>query len=250
MVRTCLPAAVLVLLTCTGCGFLEDLATPEPVPLPPTAVPTTAPPSPPIPPPVEVLAVALEDDRAFPFAAELSVLAGPPLEGLPPLGGGFGADCGLADDATTQYLPVEVLFANRSEAVAALAAGVELLQADGSPAGAAGTGLFTASGEPTTRYCQNGSNTPSTDHFAIGADAHAPASVWLYLVRQAPTVEEQVGAATIFSALELRFRNVENRTGSVPGPWAVGHWTAARPATAGGPCPEDPGALCAPLTGK
>jgi hypothetical protein len=242
MVRIRLLAASLVLLTCAGCGFLDDLSAPDE---PASAAPTTAPPppEPPAPAAQEVLDVSLEDDRTFPFSADLSVLAGPVLDGLPPLGSRYGDDCGLADDATTQYLPVEVVFSNRSEAVAALAAGVDLLPADG----AAGVGLVIASGDPAVRYCPDGSRTSSSDHFAVGADAHAPSSVWLYLVRHAPTAEDQARGAAAFAALGLRFTDLENRADSVPGPWAVGHWTASRPPAVGAPCPEDPMALCARL---
>jgi hypothetical protein len=246
MVRSRLLAASLVLVACAGCGFLEDLATPDD---PASQAPTTAPPPRelPVPAPQEVLHVSLEDDRVFPFSGDLSVLAGPVLEGLPPLGSRYGADCGLADDATTQYLPVEVVFANRSEAVAALAAGVDLLPADGSPGGAAGVGLVVASGDPAVRYCQGEDRTSSSDHFAVGADAHRPASVWMYLVRQAPTAEDQARGAAAFAGLVLRFRDLENRADSVPGPWAVGLWTASRPPAVGAPCPEDPTSLCAVL---
>ena len=244
MVRIRLLAASLALLACAGCGFLDDLPAPDE---PASAAPTTTPPppEPPAPAPREVLDVSLEDDRTFPFRAELSVLAGPVLDGLPPLGSRFGDDCGLADDVTTQYLPVEVVFSNRSEAGAALAAGVDLLPADGSPGGAAGVGLVIASGDPTVRYCQDGSRTSSSDHFAVGADAHAPSIVWMYLVRQAPTAEDQARGAAAFAALVLRFSDLENRADSVPGPWAVGHWTTSRPPAAGAPCPEDPMSLCA-----
>jgi hypothetical protein len=246
MVRIRLLAACLVLVTCAGCGFLTDLATPDE---PASAAPTTAPspPEPPVPAPQEVLDVSLEDDRTFPFSGDLRVLAGPVLEGLPPLGSAYGDDCGLADDATTQYLPVEVVFANRSEAVAALAAEVDLLAADGAPGSAAGVGLVIASGDPTVRYCQGGDRTATSDHFAVGADARAPASVWMYLVRQAPTVEDQARGAAAFAALVLRFSELENRADSVPGPWAIGHWTASRPPAVGAPCPEDPTSLCALL---
>jgi len=241
MVRARLVAALLVLASCAGCGLLGDVAAPEAPGVPAPALPD------PVPAPREVLAASLEDDRTFPFAADLSVLAGPVLEGLPPLGSTFGADCGLADDATTQYLPVEVVFANRSEAVAALAAGVDLLAADGSPGGASGVGLVVASGDPTVRYCQDEDRTSSSDHFAVGAGAQGPAGVWIYLLRHAPTAEDRAGGAAAFAALTLRFSGLENRADSVPGPWAAGHWTVTRPPAVGAPCPEDPTSLCAPL---
>lgn len=249
MVRARLLASVLALLTCAGCAFLEDLSTPEPAPGAPSAAPPAARPTvePHRPPPAVILDVSLEDDRSFPFLGDLSVLAGPVLGGLPPLGRAFGADCGLTDDPSTQYVPVEVVFANRSKAVAALAADVDLLPADHDAGSADGVGLFIASGDPAVRYCQDGDRIPSSDHFAVGADAHAPSRVWLYLVRHAPTAEDQARGTAAFSPLALRFTGLENAVDSVPGPWAVGHWTASRPPSAGGPCAEDATSLCAPL---
>lgn len=164
----------------------------------------------------------------------------------PPLGSRFDDDCGLTDDAT-QYVPVEVSFGNRSEAVAALSAGVALIPAGGSEDVLDEVGLFIASGDPTVRYCQDGDTTPSSDHFAVGADALRPTSVWMYLVRQAPTAEERTRGEQVFGALGLRFSALENGTDSVPGPWEVGHWTVPRPPSPGAPCPDDATALCAEL---
>jgi hypothetical protein len=244
--RLRLLAALLVLPTCAACGFLEDLADPDqPAAAAPAPAPAAAQPSEPA--PREVLAVSLEDDRTFVFRGDLTVRVWPVHAGLPPLGSRFDDDCGLSDDATTQYVPVEVRFGNRSEAVAALAADVALVPAGGAEDARDEVGLFTASGDPTVRYCQDGDRIPSSDHFAVGADAHAPAGVWMYLVRHAPTAEDQARGAAPFAALGLRFGQLENRADSVPGPWAVGHWAPTGPPTAGGPCPEDPASLCAPL---
>ncbi|WP_116450908.1 hypothetical protein [Blastococcus litoris] len=239
-------AALLVVAVCAGCGFLEDLATPDdPAPAAPSAPAVTAAPAEPA--PRQVLAVPLEDDRDFPFSADVSVVTWPALDGLPPLGSRFDDDCGLADDATTQYVPVEVSFGNRSEAVAALSAGVALFPAGGSGDVTEEVGLFIASGDPTVRYCQGGDTTPAGDHFAVGADAQRPSSVWLYLVRRAPTPEERARGQAVFAALGLRFSALENPVDSVPGPWKLGHWTATRPPSAGAPCPDDATALCAKL---
>lgn len=235
MVRTRLAAAVLVLLTCAGCGFLEDLATPEPPPapaVPPPADSTWVAPTP-APEPLEVLEASIADDRDFPFTGGIRVIAGPEGTGLPPLPRGFATGCGFPDDATTQYLPVTLTFANTSQAVAVLAAGVELRGADD-------VGLFTDSGAPGTAYCQDGDRAPSADHFAVGPGADGVGTVRMFLVR--------TGAAPGgFGGLELAFTDLENTADSVPGPWEVGRWTTTRPPSTGAPCPDDGTALCATL---
>jgi hypothetical protein len=108
-------------------------------------------------------------------------------------------------------------------------------------------GLFIASGDPATRYCQDGDLTPSSDHFAVGAGAHGPAGAWMYVVRRVPPEEDGTDGAASFATLALRFSDLENAADSVPGPWAVGHWTPSRPPAVGGPCPEDRASLCAAL---
>jgi hypothetical protein len=220
-------SAAALVLTTSGCAFLTDLAEPEPPAAPSTPLPTALPPSPPE--PVQVAAATLADrNDLLAFTGTVRVAVSP-VDGLPPLPGSFAADCALADDGSVRTTAVDVGFTNTtSMALAALAATVTLTAADGSPP-APGSAVFVESSAPGTRWCQDGTTTPTVDGFSTsGFDV--PVTAYVVAPAGVPAAD-----------LVLRVSGLRNEAGSnAEGPWDV------VTATLGG-CPDDPTALCAPL---
>ncbi|SDN68410.1 hypothetical protein [Geodermatophilus sp. DSM 45219] len=222
-----LSSAATVVLATSGCAFLTDLAEPDPPAAASTPVPTGLPRLPPE--PVEVAAAALADRHDGLDSTGTVRVAVSPVDGLPPLPGSFAADGALADDGSVRTTAVEVAFADTTgTAMAALAATVALTSADGGEP-APDAAVFVESSAPDTRWCQDGTTTPTVDGFwTSGVDV--PVTAYVVAPAGVPAAD-----------LVLRVSGLRNEAGSnAEGPWdRVTVWS--------GGCADDPAALCAPL---
>jgi len=226
------PTCAAVLLGTAGCGVLTDLATEDEPPAAETAPPPTAT-VPPPPAEVEVARAALADSYdGTAYAGTVTATRSPVVAGLPPLPPPFPADCALPDDGTVRTVTVEVTFADTSRAgMSGLSAGVEVVAAGGGPP-PAGAAVFVASSAPGTRWCQDGTTSPTTDGFAVGSGVGSVTTVPVHVV---------VRGGLSAGDLVLQVTGLRNEAGSN----ATGPWDAVT-ATAGA-CPDDPVALCVPL---
>ena len=229
------PAAVLlpcaVLLT-SGCALLTAVAAPEEERPVATSSPTPVPYVPPPPAPLEVAAARLADSYGdLSFTGSVRVTRSPVSVGPPALPSPFAGDCALPDDGSVRTVVLEVTVDDTSRAMAGLAATVELTAAAGGPP-RAGTAVFVGSSSPATRWCQDGTTSPTRDGLGLGPGAGGSGSVDVFVVARdaAPT-----------SDLVLRISGLRNEAGSN----ASGPWDSVT-VTAGG-CADDPAALCVPL---
>ena len=240
-----LPAVLLAgALTLAGCGMwdsVDEVAEPQ-EPAVTTAAPVATPS--PAPQPRVALSAALADDRDVPggpFAGRVEVTAHPLATGLPPeLGVSFGADCGLADDTTTQYVAVDVTFTNASLTPTSFAGDVTLSPGNG-------VELYVGSHDPD-RYCQDGAAAARTDHFDASATYGTASNTFtVYVVARGDgSPQAQAAGARLIGEHALAFKNLENTAHSYAEPDPVARWEV-RGLVAGGPCIDDPAALCAPL---
>ncbi|MFQ1000675.1 hypothetical protein [Modestobacter sp. SSW1-42] len=226
-------AGLVALTALTGCGFLEELADPPPAPVA-TAAPASASasPSPVAQPPRVVLATQLSHDAAVPggpYRGALQVSAHPVSAGLPQLGNGFAADCGL-DAATARHLDLDLTFTNRSGATSVVATRISV---SGPAVDADVLALVVESSAVDVRYCQDGDRTPEADRLVLGASGTVT-TVTAHLVVGPDAPEDAFAGLTV----ELAGLHDTSAGGSgVDTPWEV----ARAPLTS---CLDGPGGIC------
>ena len=251
--RWALLGAVLVVVTTSGCGFLNDLANPD-------AAAIAEAPSPAAPPPTEPgitvpVVEAADPDQPRVIAegplqaggggasGHLVVTQGPVRTGLVPPVPGFSFTCPV-DGPSLQYVAVDFAYqsaAAQSHPLPGLAAHVSVSTGPATPTDLGDVGVFADSGGDPGPYCADYPPLPTTDKFwnQMGA---ATVAVFV-VVDQAVTPAFRAGRSDVFATLQLKISNL--RLFSDPEavrPLDVGQMTV------GAPCADDPDAICVPLS--
>jgi hypothetical protein len=229
-------AGCAVLASVSGCGFLRDMAEPDPAPVIPlerTEQPAAQDPAPTGP------VVVAEGTLLGGQGGRLTVTVGEVQTGLVPPVPNFADSCPV-DPLTLQYLPVEFAFSVNGGVVPGLAARVEVSVGPETPTDIGDVGVVVESGDGTEQYCFDYPPLPTSDRFwnQMGA-----ATISGYVVLdQAVTAATPQGRDEVFPTLRLRIS--ELRLFSDPEEvqaLRLGNLSV------GAPCPDDPEAICVPL---
>jgi hypothetical protein len=240
-VRTAAAATLaFVLLTTSGCAFLDDLADPDDRRPAATLAPETGTPS--SPPSGEVIvADAQLMARGGGGPTHLRVTVGRVVTGLVLPFSQFAEDCPV-DATVLQYMPVEFEFAPPQAESQGLAAHLTVTPGAGTPAGIGDVGTFFPPDTPDERYCTESPPLPTTDTFWSYASGNR---ITGYIVLdRAVTAGTPEGRPEVFPTLQARISDVRLR----------GLSGAEEPLTVdalsvGAVCPDDPDALCVSLGG-
>lgn len=229
--RRVLPVLVVVLVSTSGCGFLNDLSHPEASdPGPSTATVAAPATSTPEPPPV-IVDADLQTSSGTP-GGHLVVTLGRAKTGLvPPVSD--TQDCHF-EGPSLQYLPVQ--FATPP----GLAAHVEISTGPATPADIGDVGIFVESSGGEQVYCTDYPPLPTRDKFWNQSGART-VTAWVVLDRAVTPATPQ-GRPEVFPTLQLRISHV--RMLSAP---TGGRTLVPGPLAGGALCPDDPDALCVPL---
>jgi hypothetical protein len=237
------PAAVLAALAVVtaGCGFLEDLAEPDPPPSVPVVAAT--PPGEPAPAGPVVVADGFLLGSAGGTAGRITVTVGPPQTGLVPPVPNFSDSCPVEPTAL-QYVPISIGFVpsggGASPSDPGLAARLDVGVGASTPGDIGGFGVVVESGNGTERYCHDFPPLPTSDRFWNQMNA---ADVTGYVVLdRAVTPATPAGRPDVFPTLGLRISELrlfsdpeEVRT------LGVGELSV------GAACPDDPESICVAL---
>jgi hypothetical protein len=172
-------------------------------------------------------------------AASLAVHVDAVTKGVPPVStadGPLSEDCGLMP-ATTEYVPVTVVFTGRT--LPTKKTGVSSnLRVDLTLAGGSGVGLLDVTVHPSD-YCHHTTALPSATTLQSEdlADEHQTLTVYV-VERTNPTQPDPLRGVT------LQLRNPRHHPDDIDS----GTWTwGVQQVTAGSACPGDPNSLCLPL---
>ncbi|MBB3678280.1 hypothetical protein [Modestobacter versicolor] len=230
-----------VLLTSSGCGFLDDLADPEAREPAATSAPTTSPSSPPpLAPPapafepgVVAQAALIADGRSI---GTLRVATGAVQTGLVLPFPEFDEDCPV-EGPSMQYVAVGFSFTLQAEG--GLAGHLTVAPGPSTPADIGEVGVFFEPSYGNDEYCTDGPRLPDTDTFW----ARGTTSVTGYVV-----LDDAVGPATpqgrteVFATLQAQVSDLRLRDDDgEETPLTLG------PPSVGVVCPDDEGAFCVPL---
>ena len=226
--RRVLPVLVVVLVTTSGCGFLNALSHPpaaQPQPSTAAAAPTTPPPPP----------VVDGDLRTTGGAVggHLTVTLGTPRTGLaPPIVNSQGCHF---DAPSLQFLPVQF------STPPGLAAHVQISTGPATPSGIGDVGIFVESGSGEQVYCTDYPPLPTRDTFFNQSGAPS-ITAWVVL-GHAVTPAAPSGRPEAFPTLQLRISDLRQLADAttverslLPGTLSVGTV-----------CADDPRAICVPL---
>lgn len=233
--------AGLVLASTAGCGFLQDLAEPDPPPSIPLADETVRPPAAPAAGPLVIAEGALltaEGGRA----GRLTVTAGPVQTGVVPPVPNFSDSCPV-DPAALQYLPVSVGFTMRwdqQSAMPGLAARLDVGTGPGTPADIGDVGIVVESGDGTERYCFDYPPLPTSDRF--WNQMHAEDVTGYVVLDRAVTPATPEGRADVFPTLRLRISELR----LFADPEDVRSLRLGE-LTVGAACPDAPDEICVAL---
>ena len=226
-----------VLLT-SGCGFLEAVADPAPgetLPAPATTAPRTVEGPP--------LVFAADLTSAEGVVVRLSVHAGAAQTGLSRSRIMAGPECGLPDDATTTYVPVEITVTGQlgvatgtKTAAVDVSAEVDAVGPDG--AAAPGVAVSVSARTDGTTLC-TGDRPQQGDRFrtvGIGTGEQVSVTVFVAAGSGAGTPSAEALGGSV-----LRLTDLVAGYDVRPGPWRIGT------PSAGATCPDRPDAVCIPL---
>ena len=235
-----LVVTVAVLVSGSGCGFLQDMAEPDEPPSIPVAS-TPAATEPPAEGPV-VVAEGVLLDEAGGSGGRIVVTLGEAQEGHVPPVPNFSDSCPV-EPTTLQYLPVSVEFTTPGGTLPGgpgLAARLDVGLGPATPDDIGDVGIVVESGDGAERYCHDYPPLPTSDRFWNQMNA---ADVTGYVVLdRAVTPATPDGRPDVFPTLGLRiselrlFSDPEDVRRLVPGDLSVG---AA--------CPDDAEAICVAL---
>jgi hypothetical protein len=235
--------AVIVLASTAGCGFLQDLAQPDEAPSIPVADPVPADtPSAPATGPV----VIAEGDLRTASGGEVgrvTVTVGPAQTGFVPPVPNFSDSCPV-DGPSLQYVPVDVGFTtagSRPSIQSGLAARLDVSTGPATPADIGDVGIVVESGDGTERYCFGYPPLPTADRF--WNQMGAPTVTGFVVLDDAVTSATPDGRADVFPTLRLRISDLRVFTD----PERVRPLTVGEMAV-GAACPDDPEAICVPLS--
>lgn len=229
-------ALLVVVLTATGCGFLDAMAHPDqqddagasPAAVP-SAEPAPAPPSP--------VVVARADLQG---GGTLQVTVDPVVTGLVLPFEQFFEDC-LVHGPSLQYVPVTFEYAVAGEAQPGLAAHLTVTPGPATPADIGDVGVFFAPTWGHDVYCQHYPPLPTTDTFWSHG---GPNRVTGYVVLdRAVTPAAPQGRAEVFPTLQARIDHLRLKDADT----GAEHRLALGAVEIGAACPDDPSALCVPL---
>jgi hypothetical protein len=236
---------VLVLVTTSACGFLNDLAYPEAQAAAP-AESSFTPAAPVIPAPdPDAPVVIAEGDLLLTGGGTLGhlvVTQGPVRTGLVPPVPGISDTCPV-DGPTLQYVAIDFTYTSTNDheaPVPGLAAHVAVDRGPGTPADAGHVGIFADSGGDPGPYCADSPPLPTRDTFWNHTGA---ATVTVYVVvDHAVSAAFPGGRAGLFPTLGLEISDLRwfREPGSVRS-LGVGKLSV------GAACADDPTAICVPL---
>jgi len=229
-----LPLLAVVLVTASGCGFLDALAHPE-ASQPEPAVATATPAPAPAPPPV----IVDGDLRTSAGATgtppgNLVVTLGEPRTGLEPPAPNT-EDCHF-DPPALQYLPVEF-----ASTVPGLAAHLQVSTGPGTPGDIGDVGIFVESNGGEQVYCADSPPLPTRDKFFNQGGARV-ITAWVVLQR-AVTAATPAGRPEVFPTLQLRISDLRE----LSGPDSVVRRLVPGALRVGAVCADDPRAICVRL---
>jgi hypothetical protein len=240
VIRTVRTAAALlaVLLTATGCGFLDAMAHPEEQTTSPTtaastaAAPTTDPDQ-----PKQIVVADLEGAGN----EQLVVTVGHVVTGAVLPFHEFFEDCPV-DGPTMQYVTVSFELTQNGAVQDGLAAHLTVTPGPATPADVSDVGVFFEPSIGHEDYCTDYPPLPKTDTFW----AHGgPQAVTGYVVvPRAVTPATPHGRPEVIPTLQARIDSIRLRDPD------TGQETALHPSAVrtGATCPDDPAAFCVPLS--
>lgn len=230
-------ALLAVVLTASGCGFLNAMAHPEAQ----AAEATTSPAAPTTPGPDDSVVIAnvpLQTDDGATFG-QLVVTTGSIHTGLVLPFGQFSEDCPV-DGPSMQYVPVTFTLSGAGSADGGLAAHLTVTPGPSTPADIGDVGVFFNPTQGHDEYCQDFPPLPTTDGFWVRGGPDKVSGYVVLDMAVTPTTPE--GRADVFPTLQARIDHIRILTG---GPDTLTLSVGAGPV--GTPCADDPAALCVPL---